>query len=346
MSLGSACKRSPYRRRAIERCRFKPLVCSCDALGRRASVTVTGQTTYFVYDGPHVIADVNASGSVIRSYVYGPGIDNILAMTTYGSTTQTYFYLKDQIGSTLALVDASGAVIERYDYDAWGRVTVYDHAHRELTASAVGNRYTFQGREYSWQTRLLYFRSRWYDSITGRWLSRDTIGIAGGLNLYAFCGNNPVNCVDPFGLEIRPPNQSEQAVIDSIVQSLTASQNSALRDVGVGLLGTDIQIDTDVDRRNRWGETFPHLHPNVMWLDESVFTEPTGYLKSLRDQSHTVKIFPLRVLTHEFEHLRADRFVLYDTFMWDGIHEYSRGWEDYVIDAHGRESGWQNKDSK
>ncbi len=66
--------------------------------------------------------------------------------------------------------------------------------------SALGNRYLWQGREYSWSTGLYSFRARWYDPLTGRWLSPDPIGINGGLNLYVFCGNSPVNFVDPLGL--------------------------------------------------------------------------------------------------------------------------------------------------
>ncbi len=66
--------------------------------------------------------------------------------------------------------------------------------------SALGNRYLWQGREYSWSTGLYSFRARWYDPLTGRWLSPDPIGISGGLNLYVFCGNDPVNNRDPWGL--------------------------------------------------------------------------------------------------------------------------------------------------
>ena len=61
------------------------------------------------------------------------------------------------------------------------------------------NRYRFQGREWSAATGLTNFRARWYDSVTGRWLSKDPIGLSGGLNLYAFCGDDPVNSLDPFG---------------------------------------------------------------------------------------------------------------------------------------------------
>jgi len=60
----------------------------------------------------------------------------------------------------------------------------------------------FQGREYSAATGLYNFRARWYDPVTGRWLSKDPIGLEGGLNLYVFCGNDPVNRRDPEGTDI------------------------------------------------------------------------------------------------------------------------------------------------
>ena len=63
---------------------------------------------------------------------------------------------------------------------------------------AIG-RYRFQGREWSAATGLVNFRARWYDPVAGRWLSKDPIGLSGGLNLYAFCGNDPVNCKDVMG---------------------------------------------------------------------------------------------------------------------------------------------------
>ena len=62
-------------------------------------------------------------------------------------------------------------------------------------------RYRFQGRELSAATGLVHFRNRWYDGETGRWLSKDPIRLSGGLNLYAFCGNDPVNCTDSLGLK-------------------------------------------------------------------------------------------------------------------------------------------------
>jgi RHS repeat-associated protein len=172
-----------------------------DAFGRRVwTWDAANGTNWHVYDGPHVIADLNATGRVVKTYVWGPGIDNLLAMTIYGGTTNTYYALKDHLGSVLALTDGAGNIVESYRYDAWGRTTVYDASGNPLAASAVGNRYLWQGREFSFKTGLYYFRARWYDPVTGRWLSNDPIGISGGLNQYVFCANNPVNFRDPFGL--------------------------------------------------------------------------------------------------------------------------------------------------
>ena len=70
------------------------------------------------------------------------------------------------------------------------------HFHNYLAA----NRYRFQCREWSAATGLTNFRARWYDAETGRWLSKDPIGLSGGLNLYAFCGNDPIGFKDFMGL--------------------------------------------------------------------------------------------------------------------------------------------------
>jgi RHS repeat-associated protein len=172
-----------------------------DATRRRVwSWDTSSSTNWFVYDGPHVVAEVDGAGVLKRSYVYAPGIDDVLSMSVYGATTNTYYYLKDHLGSVLALADASVGVVESYEYDAWGHTVVFDGSGNPLAKSAVGNRYCWQGREISWATGLYYFRARWYDPVTGRWLSNDPIGISGGLNQYVFCGDEPVGCRDPEGL--------------------------------------------------------------------------------------------------------------------------------------------------
>ena len=76
--------------------------------------------------------------------------------------------------------------------------------------------YLFQGREYSWATGLYYFRARWYDPVTGRWLSNDPIGINGGLNQFVAFDNNPVMLTDAFGL--CPEDSSQTGVVGAGIQ--------------------------------------------------------------------------------------------------------------------------------
>ena len=170
-----------------------------DALGRRVRIIAGTVTNTLVYSGPHVVAEWS-NNVLARSYSYGAQIDDIRSMTTYGAATNTYYYLKDAIGSVHALVNTNGAVVEQYRYTAWGEVTVLSSNGTVLAASAYGNRFAFQGREASYSTGLIFFRSRYYSASLGRWLSKDRIGISGGCNLYAAMNNNLVCFLDPFGL--------------------------------------------------------------------------------------------------------------------------------------------------
>ena len=174
-----------------------------DPLGRRIRRWDSVSTNVFIYDGQQVVADLDATGGVERTYVWGPGIDNLLSMTVRtGATAVTYYAVKDHLGTVHALTDENGNVAESYRFDAWGNIlAVFDASGAPLTEkrSLLGNRYLWQGREYDWQTGYYYFRARWYEPRTGRWLSNDPIGISGGLNQYVFCGNDPVNNRDPMG---------------------------------------------------------------------------------------------------------------------------------------------------
>jgi len=196
-------------------------------LGNRLSTTDASGVTYHAYDGDHCIADVNASGNIIASYTWGIGIDNLLAVTVYeNGSTNVYYAIKDHLNSVHALIDDSGNVVWSCSYSAWGtplnsQLSIIN-SQLSIINSQFKLRYLFQGREYSQATGLYNFRARWYDSNIGRWLSKDPIGLEGGLNLYVFCGNNPVNFVDPWGEceedLYAPPSLSE--LWDSILFAL------------------------------------------------------------------------------------------------------------------------------
>lgn len=172
-----------------------------DALGRRFLTVSGGQTSRFVYAGMQILEELDGENRLQKRYTHGPGIDNVLSMSVFDESGQrTYHYLKDHQGSVLAVIDENGAIVEQYEYDAWGRVDAFDGDGQRIFQSRIGNRFLWHGREYAWKTGLYYFRARWYDPLTGRWLSKDPIGISGGLNQYVAFGNNPVNFRDPLGL--------------------------------------------------------------------------------------------------------------------------------------------------
>ena len=166
-----------------------------DPMGRRISTTDANGTVYHAYDGIHCVADLALDGTLLRSYTWGVGIDNLLAVTLYGDSTNTLYAVTDPLGTVHALVGTNGVPAVTYAYDSWGNLLSVS-GDETLAASL---RFAWQGRECSHATALYNFRARWYDPASGRWLSKDPIGLEGGLNLYEAFGNNPVCFGDPSG---------------------------------------------------------------------------------------------------------------------------------------------------
>jgi RHS repeat-associated protein len=156
--------------------------------------------TYFLYDGDTLIAEVGLVDNewqVVAEYVWGPL--GPLMQRRYNPGTETwynYYYVQDGLGHTRLLLDGNGNVKNRYAYDAWGNLIEYEEA--------VPNSFTWNGAYgYEWipLTGLYHVGAREYDPRTGRWLQRDPIEASSGdPHFWRYCGNDPLNGVDPSGL--------------------------------------------------------------------------------------------------------------------------------------------------
>ena len=173
-----------------------------DFNGVRTSKTATDGTTTiaseFVYDGNNLVAEQR--GTKLITYFYGA--DGIAG---FEYDNETYLYRKNVQGDITHIYTEDGQLVAHYVYDAFGNTKILsDDDKKDLSSIGNINPFRYRGYYYDSETGLYYLISRYYDPETGRFISADSIEYLdpetlGGLNLYAYCGNNPVMNVDPTG---------------------------------------------------------------------------------------------------------------------------------------------------
>jgi RHS repeat-associated protein len=132
---------------------------------------------------------VGNSGNILARYTQGPGTDKPLAELRFGATS---YYEQDGLGSVSSLSNSAAALADTYSYDSFGEVTG--------STGTTLNFFQYTGRENDPETSLDYYRLRYYDPSSGRFLSEDFIAFDGGINFYDYVKNRPTNKVDPFGM--------------------------------------------------------------------------------------------------------------------------------------------------
>ena len=157
------------------------------------------ETTSYIYENGKLLRQV--TGGEVMDFYYGS--EGVIGFKLSGSSVSSengnYLYRKNLFGDIIGIIDESGALVYEYAYSAFGK------SDKEVeTGIGAKNPFRYRGYYYDTETGLYYLKSRYYDPEVGRfitiddtsYLDPDTIN---GLNLYAYCGNNPVMRVDENG---------------------------------------------------------------------------------------------------------------------------------------------------
>ena len=178
---------------------------------------VSHTLTTFVWDGWDLLyeikTDVEHGNTTLleRKYVWGEDLAGggasatrtsgaggagglLLIRETKDGITDDYYPLYDGTGHVVGLTDAAGTLVADYAYGPFGESI---HAYGQ---KAEQNPWRYATKYFDTETGLYYFGHRYFDPVSGQWLSREPLGEDESLNLYAYCLNDPINCVDYLGL--------------------------------------------------------------------------------------------------------------------------------------------------
>ena len=120
---------------------------------------------------------------------------------TNGTASTTYYYAKNLQGDIVAILNKAGKAVVEYTYDAWGNIVSIEGDYKN--GLGLRNPLLYRGYVYDRETKLYYLQSRYYDPAMGRFLNADAYTSTGqgiiGNNMFAYCGNNPIQNADSQG---------------------------------------------------------------------------------------------------------------------------------------------------
>lgn len=175
-----------------------------DPFGRRIQKSGPLGTRNYLYDGARLIEEADGSGNVLAKYAHSTEVDEPLSMLR--GTVNSY-YLNDGIGSITSLSNQTAALSVTYTFDSFGKLTA--------ATGTITNPFRYTGREFDTETGIYYYRARYFDPGTGRFVSEDPVRFGGdGPDFYAYVNNDPTDFTDPLGLccdvPAHPPDVSPE----------------------------------------------------------------------------------------------------------------------------------------
>jgi RHS repeat-associated protein len=166
-----------------------------------------GTATDLYYSSAWQVLEEQVSGVSKAQYVWSPVYVDALVLrdrdadgNSANGLEERLYVQQDANWNVTALVNTTGTVVERYDYDPYGKVTFLNASWGALSGSAYAWIYLHQGGRFDGTSNLYYFRNRDYSPTLGRWTQVDPIGLtAGDSNFYRYVSNNPLRFLDPAG---------------------------------------------------------------------------------------------------------------------------------------------------
>lgn len=199
---------------------------SYDPLGRLRQTAAGSGSVQMLYDGDRMVAEYDSAGALLRRHVHGPGVDE--PILSYEGATLSYprHLITDNQGSIIT----SGST--RYAYGPYGEPDNWS-----------GSRFRYTGQAALPEAQLYYYKARVYDPMLGRFLQTDPIGYQEDANLYAYVGNNPVNLIDPTGMQSHLPPGSGPTADQS--RAIVRSTINYVREdpVGAGIMAFGAFVD-------------------------------------------------------------------------------------------------------
>ena len=189
-----------------------------DVDGLRLEKTAGGVTTQYQYVNGQLLGEKRSNGVILRYTYDALGVLSGIQYKNAAGVTTNYIVRCTLSGDVDQIFSTSGKLVARYIYDTWGNtLSVTDASGKAITDPlhiANINPIRYRGYYYDAETGLYYLQSRYYDTVTKRFVNSDELlGLNGSearYNLFAYCGNNPANSIDSTGTY--PVNQDDDPV--------------------------------------------------------------------------------------------------------------------------------------